>query len=57
MTLNWVDIICMSIQYYFISRQKIIYFILGIMAGGYYSANLLLANHEREKRYNNVVRD
>lgn len=57
MTLNWVDIICMTINYYLISRQKLIYFVLGVMAGGFYSANLLLANHEREKRYNNEVRD
>ncbi len=57
MTLNWVDIVCMTINYYLISRQKLIFFVLGIMAGGFYSANLLLANHERERRYNNEIRD
>jgi fatty acid desaturase len=56
-TLNWVDLVCMSINYYFISRQKIIYFVLGVLVGGFYSANLLLANHEREKRYNNEIRE
>ena len=56
-TLNIVDLICMSINYYFISRQKLIYFFVGILIGGFYSANLLLGNHEREKRYNNEIKD
>jgi fatty acid desaturase len=44
-TLNYRDIICMVINYYFISRQKIIYFIVAMLIGGFYSANLLLGNH------------
>jgi len=55
--LKLLDIIFILINYYLISRQKLIYFILGIMAGGFYSAHLLLAIHERERRYNNEIRD
>lgn len=47
----------MAINYYFISRQRLIYFFVGILIGGFYSANILLGNHEREKRYNNQIAD
>lgn len=52
-----VDLICLGINYYFISKQKIAYFVIGILIGGFYSANLLLGNHEREKRYNHEIKD
>ncbi len=56
-TLNIPDLICMAANYYFISRQRLIYFIVGMLIGGFYSANLLLGNHEREKRYKNEIHD
>jgi hypothetical protein len=52
-SMNVRDILCMIINYLLIYRQKIIYFIVALLIGGFYSANLLLGNHEREKRYKN----
>ena len=57
MNLKWVDIMLVPLNYYMISRQKLVYFVLGILTAGFYAANILVAIHEREKRYNNEIKD
>ena len=55
--LNFRDLFLLAINYYLISHQHLIYFLIGILVGGFYSANLLIGNHEREKRYNYEIKD
>lgn len=56
-TKNWIDIVLISLNYslIFYCRQNLIYFILGQLLAGFFSANVLIGNHEREKRYNEKI--
>ena len=52
-TKNYLDIfnICINYAVLFYCRENFIYFILGELIAGFYSAFVLIGNHEREKRY------
>lgn len=51
--LNFLDIFNIVLNYalIFYCRNNLIYFILGELLAGFFSANVLIGNHEREKRY------
>ena len=53
-TKNYLDILNIMLNYslIFYCHQNIIYFVLGELLAGFFSANVLIGNHEREKRYN-----
>ena len=51
------DWVLVAIHYAMISRQRLIYFLVGTLIAGFYSANILLGNHEREKRFNFEIKD
>lgn len=50
---NYLDIFNILLNYalLFYCRENFIYFILGELIAGFYSAFVLIGNHEREKRY------
>ena len=53
-TKNMVDVALILINYSLLMycRKNLIYFFLGELLVGFFSANVLIGNHEREKRYN-----
>lgn len=48
-----IDIILIALNYALLlyCRKNLIYFIIGELLVGFFSANVLIGNHEREKRY------
>lgn len=50
---NPIDIILIALNYALLlyCRKNLIYFIIGELLVGFFSANVLIGNHEREKRY------
>lgn len=50
---NWFDFffIALNCSLIFYCRANFIYFIIGELIGGFYSAFVLIGNHEREKRF------
>ena len=50
---NYLDIAMITLNYALLiyCRKNLIYFFLGELIAGFFSANILIGNHEREKRY------
>lgn len=47
--LNYIELVAISINYMiiFYNYQNLLYFVLGNLIGGFYSAFVLIGNHER----------
>lgn len=52
-TRNWLDIANITLNYCLLiyCHKNLIYFVVGELIAGFYSAFVLIGNHEREKRY------
>jgi fatty acid desaturase len=44
---NWCDLMCMGVHYYLISRQKTLYYLVGLLLSGRYLSYIFVGNHER----------
>lgn len=55
--LNYIELVAISINYMivFYNYQNLLYFVLGNLIGGFYSAFVLIGNHEREHAYKGQI--